>query len=371
MGKVVDDAHVSSGAAGYDPLMLGLVLLLLAFGSQDPLREERQAMLHNLQLVRQRQRPLAEREQAVQALLALSLPEAGAKLAEALEREAELVAKEVARARADLVDGFAKKARILVEHRMNREAQSRLGELRELLLETSRAESLDHAAIESVCDPTLKQLEQLLTVKLNDVWDANEDLFAELDRLLLRMEDAKQLHAWRVKSAERLEQEPPPAPAATEDELYGALEREAWLVTPMSERDHAVWLANEGLATSIDREEYLGVVRLNEIRVLCGLPVQAIDLKLCTAARGHSKDMVELGFFSHDSPVPGKSTPWARAEQAGTSASAENIAAGASTGAAAITMWWYSPGHHKNMLGGGSRVGLGRHETHWTQLFGD
>jgi len=91
---------------------------------------------------------------------------------------------------------------------------------------------------------------------------------------------------------------------------------------------------------------------------------------LYDAARDHAKDMVEKKFFAHDSPVPGKKTPWARAKRFGTSAHAENIAAGANTGADTIRLWWYSPGHHKNMMGGHARVGLGRHKKTWTQLFG-
>jgi len=80
--------------------------------------------------------------------------------------------------------------------------------------------------------------------------------------------------------------------------------------------------------------------------------------------------MVEHGFFAHDSPLEGRETPWKRAAQEGTSASAENIAAGQATGEGAISAWWYSPGHHKNLLGGHARIGLGRHEETWTQLFG-
>ena len=42
--------------------------------------------------------------------------------------------------------------------------------------------------------------------------------------------------------------------------------------------------------------------------------------------------------------------------------SPENIAAGQDTGEGAIHAWWHSPGHHKNMLGGHGRVGLGRRD---------
>jgi uncharacterized protein YkwD len=81
--------------------------------------------------------------------------------------------------------------------------------------------------------------------------------------------------------------------------------------------------------------------------------------------------MATLNFFAHESPVAGKKTPWDRAAKFGTSASGENIAMGARSGPASIWMWWYSPGHLKNMTNGGhNRIGLGQNGVYWTQLFG-
>ena len=69
-------------------------------------------------------------------------------------------------------------------------------------------------------------------------------------------------------------------------------------------------------------------------------------------------------------PLSGLEGQIHRASRAGTSASSENIAQGHPTGESAVHGWWHSPGHHKNMLGGHARTGLGRHEQTWTQLFG-
>jgi uncharacterized protein YkwD len=80
--------------------------------------------------------------------------------------------------------------------------------------------------------------------------------------------------------------------------------------------------------------------------------------------------MQRLGFFAHESPVEGKRTPGDRAAKAGTSGGAENIARGQRTAKSANQAWWYSPGHHKNMLGGHARIGLGRKDDFWTQMFG-
>jgi len=129
--------------------------------------------------------------------------------------------------------------------------------------------------------------------------------------------------------------------------------------------------ANFAVAKKLEPEGAAGIRDLNRIRLLLGLGALAVAPRLCEAARGHSRDMVERKFFSHDSPVPGKSTPSARARQAGTSASGENIAAGTTTGAGANRMWFHSPGHFKNMLGARHRrVGLGNYGRNWTQMFG-
>src|SRR5690606_23287980 len=105
--------------------------------------------------------------------------------------------------------------------------------------------------------------------------------------------------------------------------------------------------------------EYRGTLELNEIRYLLGLNLLLLDEKLSEAGRDHSKDMHTLKFFSHTSPVSGKEQFGKRAANFGTSAHAENIAAGQQSGHGAIQAWWYSPGHHRNMLGEHRRTGLG------------
>jgi uncharacterized protein YkwD len=130
--------------------------------------------------------------------------------------------------------------------------------------------------------------------------------------------------------------------------------------------------ANAELAAkkTVPADEAEGVRDLNEMRMLLGLTPVLIDPKLHDAARGHSKDMATLKFFAHESPVPGKKTPSDRAKAAGTSAGAENIYMGSESPQAANQGWFFSPGHHVNMFGRHRRVGQGRHQSHWTQLFG-
>jgi uncharacterized protein YkwD len=171
-----------------------------------------------------------------------------------------------------------------------------------------------------------------------------------------------------AKAKEDTESAPPPPNFAKY--LEGEEEIAAKLVMPMDNNARETLEANAKLIGKIETEEARAILACNLMRQLLGLNVLKIDLKLCDAARDHSKDMATLNFFAHDSPVPGKTTPWDRAKNFGTTASGENIAAGYADGNAANLGWFHSPGHHKNMLGGHQRIGLGMHGSHYTELFG-
>jgi len=142
------------------------------------------------------------------------------------------------------------------------------------------------------------------------------------------------------------------------------------MALPMGQGDRRTLLSNLEIAAGLQREEALGIRDLNRMRAMLGIGVLATDVKLCEAARDHSHDMNEKKFFSHTSPVAGKASSWDRARRAGTTASAENIAAGARSGAGANRQWFHSPGHMRNMLGAHRRMGLGRDGSKWTQMFG-
>lgn len=129
---------------------------------------------------------------------------------------------------------------------------------------------------------------------------------------------------------------------------------------------------NATLAKALPPEVAAGTKAVDSVRMLCGLLPLVIDPKLCVAATGHSADMEAHDFFAHESPLPGKKEPWDRARLAGTTAAAENIFMGSTSGPDAVKAWFLSPGHHKNLLGDGHRrQGLGRSGAYWTQLFGD
>ena len=252
--------------------------------------------------------------------------------------------------------------------------------LRSQALALSRQEGLTKDTIHRAIDPLVAELEQLL-------WPSWESLASRDPGLAeamaaLREERAALARWFQLYSESTLGLElhpdaekhfakvpPPPAPlpvAALDDE--GTV----WtlLAMPLSARDRKTLESNETLRPGSDPEEFAGTTSLNRLRWLLGLSLLRLDDKLTKAARDHSADMATLGFFDHTSPVEGKRTPGDRAARFGTSAGAENIAAGHDTGASAIRGWWYSPGHHRNMLGNHGRVGLGRSAQHWTQMFG-
>jgi uncharacterized protein YkwD len=114
-----------------------------------------------------------------------------------------------------------------------------------------------------------------------------------------------------------------------------------------------------------------GIEECNKWRILAGLHPCIIDPKLCLTAYDHAKDMAQNDFFSHQSPIAGKKTPWDRAMRFSTTASGENIFMGSSSYSIANKRWFHSPSHHKVMFDASfRRIGLARYGEHWVQMFG-
>lgn len=109
----------------------------------------------------------------------------------------------------------------------------------------------------------------------------------------------------------------------------------------------------------------------NLVRKKHGLGKLEIDTRLVATARDHCVDMRKLNFFAHESPVEGKQTPFDRASLFGTTANAENLAAGDVTPAEVVQGWLESPGHRSNLLQPDmKRTGVGRVGGYWTALYG-
>lgn len=292
----------------------------------------------------------------------------------------EIVSKELNKQLTDYRELFMKAALQVVAKRAGDANLQEILQLRNRVLQQATNENLTKEMIVSVSDPALVRLKALILVDRQDILKQYTQLEPRREALKVLGEQWQQCGRWLVQ-----EDEPGAAMPAVDAETQGVREAKVpsfaeylakeeeiavALALPMTAQTRAVLAFNSQLAGRLDSEEARCVLDLNLTRNLLGLRPVQIDLALTTAARGHSADMERLNFFSHDSPVPGKTTPWDRARLAGTSASGENIAMGTIDGAVANEMWWHSPGHHRNMLGDHARVGVGRNGKYWTELFG-
>lgn len=396
---------------------LALNLLFVLLGAQDPspvptpptLLERQGAAMG---VLRDRRSELAEVEVAVEELLTLS-SDSCVLLGRHLERVLKRERKHNARGQEEMLKAFIRSANRLLAERLEGEGQERVDGARRSILQAARSKGLAKDTIKKVSQPALEFLQEILLLRPAQVWDSDEEVF---DQWVVHLDalDLEVLHfSWLVRARDellRLDKKRAAEafkdqgdPRRFESELFRDLDWEATLTTPMTPKDREVLESNRRLAPPVDGvrveetgepqgepkpgsrsertelpeplpalnpEESRGIFALNRLRILLGLNALHADLALCAAARDHSEDMVKHGFFAHDSPVSGRETPWKRAAARGSSAGAENIAAGQRTGEGATRAWWFSPGHHKNMLRSATRCGLGNHRSHWTQLLG-
>ena len=114
---------------------------------------------------------------------------------------------------------------------------------------------------------------------------------------------------------------------------------------------------------------------VNAERAKYGLSALSWADDLSRVARGHSRDMIDRGFFDHTNP-DGRS-PFDRLRLAGISyrTAAENIAYGQRTPEAVMNAWMNSPGHRANILNANVKeIGVGAAVSsggtiYWTQIF--
>jgi uncharacterized protein YkwD len=126
------------------------------------------------------------------------------------------------------------------------------------------------------------------------------------------------------------------------------------------------------VAPAADSAEAQVLALVNDQRAAAGCGAVTADDKLAAVARAHSEDMRDRGFFSHVNPDG--LDPFQRAERAGITARAENIARGQQDAAAVMDAWMNSADHRANILNCGlTRLGVGIAEGSggpwWTQLF--
>lgn len=118
------------------------------------------------------------------------------------------------------------------------------------------------------------------------------------------------------------------------------------------------------------------VVQLvNQERAKAGLKPLIHDAQLSQVARAKSQDMINKGYFSHNSPTYG--SPFDMMKQFGISyrTAGENIAAGQRTPAQVVQAWMNSSGHRANILNSQfTHIGVGyatggSYGHYWTQMF--
>ena len=242
-------------------------------------------------------------------------------------------------------------------------------QLRETVLGLSQGPNFTKEAIIARGDPALKRLEEIFLVDCSEVLVKSKRLQGEREKLqaLGTLWERCAVYFYQALPDD---DNKPKEPPSFERYLRGEEELAARLAVPMDPRARVVMARNARIASRLDPEEARAILALNLTRNLLGLPPLVIDPKLVATARDHSKDMQRLKFYSHISPLPGKESPGDRAKRFGTTASGENIFMGIHDGKAANLGWFHSPGHHKNMLGKHTRVGVGRAGSYFTQLFG-
>ncbi|MCH2105008.1 MAG: CAP domain-containing protein [Planctomycetes bacterium] len=316
-----------------------------------------------------------ERDAAARELVTKG-PDAARQLASAASTEFHRRHKKWVQAHKSYLSLYQREATRVGTERLRSAPAGEVEKQREKLLKYSRSSSLTKDQVKRYCDEALFALEGLLQVSAAGLLDESERLREEQGGLLDEAMDLEWLaEVWDLAVVFAPEAEIAKLEAcAFGREIYKELRETEELMAlsgvATEARDKSVLADNQAIAGELLPEEYKGLFELNRIRILAGIGALKIDAKLCLAGRDHSKDMVEHDFFSHTSPLPGKRSPGDRARLAGTSGGGENIAAGQETGGGAIRAWWYSPGHHRNMMGGYGRVGLGQYEDHWTQMFG-
>lgn len=123
----------------------------------------------------------------------------------------------------------------------------------------------------------------------------------------------------------------------------------------------------------LDWHEAQNARQINLYRELLGLMPLEIDARLVQSARRHSKEMIDLKYFSHVSPTESLATPFGRIAGAGFVgwSWAENIATQIYDGDKLFFQFFDSPDHHENFIRPElTSIGVGRWDWAWTENFG-
>ncbi|MGE5530337.1 MAG: CAP domain-containing protein [Patescibacteria group bacterium] len=117
--------------------------------------------------------------------------------------------------------------------------------------------------------------------------------------------------------------------------------------------------ADDAATQNLTADESYILQAVNAERAKAGLAPLQIDYRLVQTARTKSRDMIQNGYFGHQSPTLGSPFDQMRAAGITYRTAGENIA-GNSSVAGAMQAWMNSPGHRANILNAGfTRIGIG------------
>jgi len=324
--------------------------------------EQQRAMGAALNEYRNARKDNAKRIAAVDAAIALG--------SEPTARMQDLVTKDLEPWLRKYRENFTRRAVVLMRDKLKTVKVEEVQALRAKVLALAKIEELTKEQIVADADPAMARLEELLLIDRASVLAGAADLQTQRDGLQeLGMLWEKLAVAQHAALPEDMNK--PSQPPSFAEHLVREEDLAVRLAGPIDDAARRVLAYNTTQEQQMDPAEARCTLELNLMRILLGLNALAFDKQLLAAGRDHSADMEKYNFFAHESPVTGKKTPWDRAKNFGTSASGENIYMGSQDGHDAHSAWFHSPGHFKNQLGSGhKRIGVGRHNRHWTQLFG-
>ena len=324
--------------------------------------DQQRAMGAALAEYRNARKDAAKRAAAVDKAIALG--------AEPSARMMDLVTKDLEPWLRKYRENFTRRAVVLMRDKLKTVKVDEVQALRAKVLALAKIEELTKEQIVADADPAMARLEELLLMDRVAVLAAAPELQTQRDGLqengALWEKLAVAQHTVLPDDANK-----PSQPPSFAEHMLREEDLAVRMAGPIDDAARQVLAYNTTQEQQMDPAEARCTLELNLMRILLGLNALAFDKQLLATGRDHSTDMEKLNFFAHESPVAGKKTPWDRAKNFGTSASGENIYMGMEDGHSAHTAWFHSPGHFKNQLGAGhKRVGVGRHNRHWTQMFG-
>ena len=110
---------------------------------------------------------------------------------------------------------------------------------------------------------------------------------------------------------------------------------------------------------------------VNTYREYLGIFPYEFDPRLVKAARGHSKEMVDLKYFDHDSPAPPTRRPGTASEKPAIKAGRAKISRWASQRRSRLSgCGSTAPATTRIWLHGNTALGVGNVGIHWTQNMG-